>query len=277
MASQNPFNHGGSSNALDREGLCLISLDGGSVQGLSSLYILKAIMDRLNAGRNDSHKAYCDHSWAARNGRGRMPLYALAAEGQLSLGRYEESLEQHKRILYVNSRTKDSGHSRQLKSQAGLASTYLLIVPFSQEVLARAYLANKETHKGVELLQHTVNVLKNTNLLHTTAPDLTLCEAYRCNGQTEGEMQLLEEFVARRNKLPVNNIYRIRSEIRLGMAYKEYGWPEEALPLLKEAVTILDRCAAEDNPDRVLAQQTLAELTGQSYQPLSTPTAVNKS
>lgn len=144
-------------------------------------------------------------------------------------------------------------------------------------MLARAYLANKETHKGVELLQHTVNVLKNTNLLHTTAPDLTLCEAYRCNGQTEGEMQLLEEFVARRNKLPVNNIYRIRSEIRLGMAYKEYGWPEEALPLLKEAVTILDRCAAEDNPDRVLAQQTLAELTGQSYQPLSTPTAVNKS
>lgn len=56
-----------------------------------------------------------------------MPLYALAAESQLSLGRYEESLEQHKRILYVNSRTKDSGHSRQLKSQARLASTYLLI------------------------------------------------------------------------------------------------------------------------------------------------------
>ncbi|KAK4888939.1 hypothetical protein LTR27_012219 [Elasticomyces elasticus] len=39
------------SNFRDDEGLCLLSLDGGGVRGLSTLYVLKHIMDRLNAAR----------------------------------------------------------------------------------------------------------------------------------------------------------------------------------------------------------------------------------
>lgn len=105
-------------------------------------------------------------------------------------------------------------------------------------------------------------MLKNTTLLHVVVPDLTLCEAYRRNGQTERKMQLLEELVVRRKELPVNNFYRIRSEIRPSMAYKEYGRPKEAPLLLKEAVAILYRCAAEGNPDRELMQQAPVELTG---------------
>jgi len=42
---------GGESNPLDTTGLCLLSLDGGGVRGLSTLYILKSIMDRLNYDR----------------------------------------------------------------------------------------------------------------------------------------------------------------------------------------------------------------------------------
>ncbi|KMK63757.1 hypothetical protein Y699_09530 [Aspergillus fumigatus Z5] len=38
-------------NPLETTGLCLLSLDGGGVRGLSSLYILKNIMDRLNHAR----------------------------------------------------------------------------------------------------------------------------------------------------------------------------------------------------------------------------------
>jgi len=34
---------------LDRMGLCLLSLDGGGVRGLSTLLILKGLMDRINA------------------------------------------------------------------------------------------------------------------------------------------------------------------------------------------------------------------------------------
>jgi patatin-like phospholipase/acyl hydrolase len=45
--------HGGEPNPLDTEGLCLLSLDGGGVRGLSTLYILKSIMDRLNYGRGE--------------------------------------------------------------------------------------------------------------------------------------------------------------------------------------------------------------------------------
>jgi patatin-like phospholipase/acyl hydrolase len=42
---------GGEPNLLDTTGLCLLSLDGGGVRGLSTLYILKIIMDRLNHSR----------------------------------------------------------------------------------------------------------------------------------------------------------------------------------------------------------------------------------
>jgi patatin-like phospholipase/acyl hydrolase len=44
--------YGGEPNPLDSTGLCLLSLDGGGVRGLSTLYILKNIMDRLNHERN---------------------------------------------------------------------------------------------------------------------------------------------------------------------------------------------------------------------------------
>ena len=42
-------------NLLDTTGLCLLSLDGGGVRGLSTLYILKSIMDRLNHGRKTAN------------------------------------------------------------------------------------------------------------------------------------------------------------------------------------------------------------------------------
>lgn len=38
-------------NPLDSEGLCLLSLDGGGVRGLSTLFILKGLMARLNHER----------------------------------------------------------------------------------------------------------------------------------------------------------------------------------------------------------------------------------
>ncbi|KAJ5888167.1 FabD/lysophospholipase-like protein [Penicillium taxi] len=43
--------HGGEPNPLDSKGLCLLSLDGGGVRGLSTLYILKGLIDRLNRAR----------------------------------------------------------------------------------------------------------------------------------------------------------------------------------------------------------------------------------
>lgn len=42
---------GGESNPLDSTGLCLLSLDGSGVRGLSTLYILKGLMMRLNHER----------------------------------------------------------------------------------------------------------------------------------------------------------------------------------------------------------------------------------
>ncbi|KAL2029337.1 hypothetical protein VTO58DRAFT_108529 [Aureobasidium pullulans] len=47
---------GGEPDPLGTTGLCLLSLDGGGVRGLSSLYILKSIMDRLNYNRKQRNR-----------------------------------------------------------------------------------------------------------------------------------------------------------------------------------------------------------------------------
>jgi hypothetical protein len=44
---------GGEPNPVDHSGLCMLSLDGGGVRGLSTLYILKGIMTQLNHERQN--------------------------------------------------------------------------------------------------------------------------------------------------------------------------------------------------------------------------------
>ena len=53
MAQTLATQHGGEPNPLDTTGLCLLSLDGGGVRGLSTLFILKGLMTRLNNQRQD--------------------------------------------------------------------------------------------------------------------------------------------------------------------------------------------------------------------------------
>ncbi|KAF2143150.1 uncharacterized protein K452DRAFT_225410 [Aplosporella prunicola CBS 121167] len=50
---------GGDPKLLEKEGLCLLSLDGGGVRGLSSLYTLRSLMKRLNKERGAPVKP-CD-------------------------------------------------------------------------------------------------------------------------------------------------------------------------------------------------------------------------
>jgi len=47
------MNDPGRPSPLDANGLCLLSLDGGGVRGLSTLYILRDIMSQLHHERDD--------------------------------------------------------------------------------------------------------------------------------------------------------------------------------------------------------------------------------
>ena len=53
MAGRPTTQYGGEAEKLNTTGLCLLSLDGGGVRGLSTLYILKGLMTRLNRQRQD--------------------------------------------------------------------------------------------------------------------------------------------------------------------------------------------------------------------------------
>jgi hypothetical protein len=54
MAQSLATQHGSNLNPLDTTGLCLLSLDGGGVRGLSTLYILKGLMAQLNSRRQNA-------------------------------------------------------------------------------------------------------------------------------------------------------------------------------------------------------------------------------
>ncbi|KAL5116347.1 hypothetical protein ACEQ8H_005695 [Pleosporales sp. CAS-2024a] len=54
MAHKQAVHYSDEPSPLDTQGLCLLSLDGGGVRGLSTLYILKGIMTRLNSHRQVS-------------------------------------------------------------------------------------------------------------------------------------------------------------------------------------------------------------------------------
>ncbi|KAF2197771.1 FabD/lysophospholipase-like protein, partial [Delitschia confertaspora ATCC 74209] len=49
--------HDDEPNPIDTTGLCLLSLDGGGVRGLSTLYIVKSIIDQLNHERKAANLA----------------------------------------------------------------------------------------------------------------------------------------------------------------------------------------------------------------------------
>jgi hypothetical protein len=49
----NPLATSGGSNPFDQTGLCLLSLGGGGIRGLSSLYIPRCIMQSPNADLKD--------------------------------------------------------------------------------------------------------------------------------------------------------------------------------------------------------------------------------
>ena len=53
MAQTLAEDRSGEPNPVDETGLCLLSLDGGGVRGLSTLYIMKGLMTRLNYERRD--------------------------------------------------------------------------------------------------------------------------------------------------------------------------------------------------------------------------------
>jgi Patatin len=57
IEQETTLKHGGEPNLVDTTGLCLLSLDAGGVRGLSTLYILKGLMDRLNQARPEGSPA----------------------------------------------------------------------------------------------------------------------------------------------------------------------------------------------------------------------------
>lgn len=132
----------------------------------------------------------------------------------------------------------------------------------SQHELARAYLADGQIKKAVDLLEHVVDVEEKLAKDHPDrlASQYALANAYLTNEneQIEKAVDLLEHVVKiREQKLTEDHPDRLASQHTLAFCYEDLGRFDQAIKLLEHVVKIEEKLA-EDDPSRFASQHELA-------------------
>lgn len=95
-----------------------------------------------------------------------------------------------------------------------------------------------------------------------------LARAYQANGQFKRAMDMLEHVVAVRQKILADeHPSQLNSQHELGRVYQSDGQIKKALGLLEHVVIVLERTVAKEHPDRLSSQHELArahQLDGQT-------------
>jgi tetratricopeptide (TPR) repeat protein len=187
----------------------------------------------------------------------------------LSSGQHSSAWEQSKlcllvgRCLYVDGRMQEAvvwlEKSCEQRSQLGEDNPSRLA---SQHNLARAYQADGQVRKAVELLEHVVEVReKKLAEEHPSrlASQHALAMAYEADGQVHKAVALLEQVVEVHKKtLAAEHPDRLASQHALAIAYQADGQVHKAVALLEQVVEVEEKTLAAEHPDRLTSQQVLA-------------------
>jgi tetratricopeptide (TPR) repeat protein len=131
----------------------------------------------------------------------------------------------------------------------------------SQHELARAYKADGQVQKAVELLEHVVAVKEKVlaeEYPSRLASQHELARAYKADGQVQKAVELLEHVVAVKAKvLAEEHPSRLTSQHELASAYQADGQVQKAVKLLEHVVAVREKVLAEEHPDQLASQHEL--------------------
>ncbi|EXL95034.1 hypothetical protein FOIG_12469 [Fusarium odoratissimum NRRL 54006] len=132
----------------------------------------------------------------------------------------------------------------------------------SEHELAGAYLADGQTKKAVEMLEHVVEIQERIlaeDHPHRLASESVLAGAYLADGQTRRAVEMLEYVVKIEARiLEKDHPDRLTSEHELARAYLYDGQTKKAVEMLEYVVKTRERISAEDHPDRLASEHVLA-------------------
>ena len=165
-------------------------------------------------------------------------------------GRFDKSIEMLEEIVETESKIFEDGSIGRLGSQHELAAAYY--------VNGQDELAMEMLEKAIAVYEHKSS--EKDELLYLALRGV-LASIYCANGQPDWAIEILELDlgVLKRRSYREDDFYLLEALHGLALAYREYGYVEEAIGLFEEVLAIQNKSRRRDHHHRLSTQHELAK------------------